>query len=84
MYTETHTVSHTQSRLKGDTFVNSAINCTLEREGVWTTKKSTTVQCESIYMNAKQLNSVQGETQPSQVKMLLDCSLSSTLKLQTL
>ena len=62
MYTETHTVSHTRTRLKGDTPVNNAINCTLEREGVWTTKKSTTVQCESIYMNAKQLNSVQGET----------------------
>jgi hypothetical protein len=25
-------------------------------------QKNTTVQCEAIYMNAKQLNSVQGET----------------------
>ena len=40
----------------------AVINCTLEREGVWTTKQSSTVQCEALYVTAKQLNSVQGET----------------------
>ena len=60
-YTEMHTVSHTRTRLKGDTTVNNATDCTLEREGGWTTKKSTAVECEALYMNAKQLNSIQGE-----------------------
>ena len=61
LYKETHTVSHTRTRLQGDEAVNSAINCTLGREGSWTTKKSTTVECERLFMNAKHLNSVQGE-----------------------
>ena len=52
LYTETHTVSHVRTRTKGDVGVNNAINCTLEREGEWTTKKSTTVECEASYKDA--------------------------------
>ena len=40
----------------------AVINCTLEREGVWTAKKGTTVQFEVLYVISKQLKSVQGET----------------------
>ena len=49
-------MSHVRTRLQGDATVNAAINCTLDREGSWTTKQSTTVQCEvtlDIVNNAK-------------------------------
>ena len=62
LYTEAHTVSHVRTRLQGDSVVNNAIECTLEREGSWTNKKSTVVQCEAVYMNAKHVNTVQGVT----------------------
>ena len=43
LYIETHTVSHIRTRLRGDSSVNNAINCTLQREGSWITKGSTAV-----------------------------------------
>ena len=61
LYIETHTVSHIRTRLRGDSTVNNAINCTLQREGSWTTKGSTAVQCELAYMNAKTQSCVEGE-----------------------
>ena len=51
--------SHVRTRLKGDESVNNAINCTLEREGSWTTKKSTTVECEATFRHALHLNTTQ-------------------------
>ena len=61
LYTETHTVSHIRTRLHGDTSVNNAINCTVARESSWSTKQSTTVNCESTFLQALHLNSVNGE-----------------------
>jgi hypothetical protein len=61
LYTETHTVSHTRTRLQGDEAVNNAIDCTLEREGSWTTKKSTAVECEDLFVSAQHLNTVDDE-----------------------
>jgi acetolactate synthase small subunit len=61
LYTETHTTSHVRTRLKGDESVNNAINCTLERESSWTTKKSTTVECEATFRHAVHLNTAQDE-----------------------
>ena len=55
LYTEMHTVSHVRTRLQGDSTVNAAIDCTLEREGSWTTKQSTTVQCEATFDTAKHM-----------------------------
>ena len=55
LYTEMHTVSHVRTRLQGDSTVNAAIDCTLEREGSWTTKQSTTVQCEATFDTAKDI-----------------------------
>ena len=55
LYTEMHTVSHVRTRLQGDATVNAAIDCTLEREGSWTTKQSTTVQCEVALDTAKDI-----------------------------
>ena len=46
-------MSHVRTRLQGDSTVNAAINSTLEREGQWTTKQSTTVQCEVTFDIAK-------------------------------
>ena len=60
-YTETHTVSHVRTRTKGDIGVNNAVNCTLEREGKWTTKKSTTVECEDSYQEALNQCAQEGE-----------------------
>ena len=61
MYTEAHTVSHVRTRLQGDIRVNNVINCTLEREGSWTTKKSTAVECETSYITALNLCAIGGE-----------------------
>ena len=55
LYTEMHTVSHVRTRLQGDPIVNAAIDCTLEREGSWTIKQSTTVQCEATFDTAKDI-----------------------------
>ena len=52
LYTEVHTVSHTRTRLKGDTIVNSAINATIERESVFTRKKSTCIEAEARFQTA--------------------------------
>ena len=61
LYTECHTVSHVRTRLQGDATVNNAVNCTLNREGSWTSKKSTTVECEATFLHSMQINSVNGE-----------------------
>ena len=61
LYIETHTVSHVRTRLVGDSSVNNAINCTLNREGSWSTKKSTTVECEATFTQAVHVNTVGGE-----------------------
>ena len=58
---DTHTTSHIRTRIKGDTIVNNAVNCTLDREGSWTTKSSTAVQCEGDFLNANNVNSVDEE-----------------------
>ena len=56
LYTETHTVSHVRTRLQADSTVNNVIDCTLQREGEWTTKVSTTVLCEEVFIDSVQLN----------------------------
>ena len=61
LYTECHTVSHVRTRLQGDATVNNAVNCTLNREGSCTSKKSTTVECEATFLHSMQINSVNGE-----------------------
>ena len=58
LYTETHAVSHTRSRLKGDINVNSAIDATLESESQHSRKKSTHIASESIFRTALQTNNV--------------------------
>ena len=55
---EIHTTSHNRTRLKGDSIVNNAVNCTLNREGSWTTKGSTADRCEEVFMNARNVSSV--------------------------
>ena len=49
LHRETHTVSHTRTRLNGDSIVNSVINSTLERESQYTRKKSTTTEAEAKF-----------------------------------
>ena len=60
-YMEVHTQSHVRTRLQGDSSVNNAVNCTLERESSWSTKKSTTVECETTLLNALQINTGSSE-----------------------
>ena len=59
-YMESHTVSHTRTRLKGDTVVNSVINATLERESDYTRKKSTTTEAEITFTTAVHMNTTEG------------------------
>ena len=61
LYMETHTVSHIRTRIQEDSAVNNAVDCTLTREGSWTKKKSTAVECEAIYSEAMLVNCVTGE-----------------------
>ena len=56
LYTETHTASHVRTKLQADSTVNNVIDSTLEREGEWTTKRSTTVYCEEVFVDSMQLN----------------------------
>ena len=49
------------TRLVGDSSVNNDINCTLNREGAWSTKKSTTVECEATFVHSMDKNTVGGE-----------------------
>ena len=86
LYTETHITSHVRTRLQGDSTVNQAINCTLMREGCWTTQISTTVTCEKIFVNAKHLNTVGGEVpefrgeNAAKLKHKFNNSIRSTVK----
>ena len=60
MYKEVHTVSHTRTRLKGDSIVNSAIDATIQRESEYTRKKSTCIEAETVFRTALESNTVMG------------------------
>ena len=49
VYLEGHLGAHLQSRLLGDKDVQEALQTRLDREGKWTRKSSTTIQCEEIF-----------------------------------
>ena len=59
LYMETHTTSYIRTRQQVDASVNNAIDCTLQREGKWSTKKSIAVECESNFLKPVHLNSVE-------------------------
>ena len=60
--TETHTVSNIRTRLQGDTNMNAAIDCTLNREGSWTIKKIKAVESKATFLTAMSKHSVNGES----------------------
>ena len=86
LYTETHTVSHVRTRLQADSTVNSVIDCTLEREGEWTTKKSITVACEEIFVDSVQVNTSENDIpvftgdEAARLKYKFNQSVRSTAK----
>ena len=61
LYAETHTVSHTRTRLKGDSIVNSVLDATIVRESEYTRKGSTCIQAEKRYQDALDSHTVGGE-----------------------
>ena len=61
LYTEAHVISHTRTRLEGDSDVNFVLNCQIERESKYTRKKSITVFAEKAYTSALARNTVQSE-----------------------
>ena len=61
LYTETHCVTHTATRLTGDTSVNLALDNKIERESKLNRKHSVTVQAEQVFRTAFDMNTVQGE-----------------------
>ena len=86
LYTECHAVSHTRTRLKGDSIVNAAINATLERESEYTRKQSTCIAAEEIFQQSLQTNTVldtiptfTGERAAS-LKNQFDCKVSDSVK----
>ena len=61
LYKETHAISHSSTRLKGDACVNLALDNRLARESQLVRKQSVTVQSERIFKTALGRNTVQGE-----------------------
>ena len=61
LYMETHCTSHARTRLEGDKDVNFVIDCTVERESNYTTKKCTTKESETEFERAVNFNTVGGE-----------------------
>ena len=60
LYQETHCVTHTATRLKGDSAVNHVLDCRVTRESEWTRKQSITVRAQEEFENAEHLNTVFG------------------------
>ena len=58
---ESHTVSHTRTRLKGDSTVNSVISSSLDRESLFTRKKSTCNEAERTFLTGLHSNTVMDE-----------------------
>ena len=52
--------SHARTRLKGDSKVNHAVNCTVERESQFTRKQSIAVISENTFENEMHMNAAQG------------------------
>ena len=61
LYMESHTISHTRTRLKGDSNVNAVVNAFIARESVLTRKKSTCNEAEIEYLTGLHSNTVQDE-----------------------
>ena len=61
MYTETHCVSHSSTRLKGDKRVNYVLDNRIQRESQHTQKQLITVLAEQHHISALNMNMVQGE-----------------------
>ena len=75
LYKETHCTSHASTRLKGDEKVNLILDNRIQRESNFTRKKSITVEAETIYNFALNMNLVQGEipgTTPLPIEMESD------------
>ena len=49
LYFEGHAGNYINSRIKGDTVVNAALDSALNREKQWEKKSSTLVKCDSIF-----------------------------------
>ena len=73
LYTETHSVSHSRTRLKGDDVVNAVIDSTLGRESEFTRKKSTCNEAESNFKLAIQANTVSDENNQGQIPKFTGC-----------
>ena len=61
LYLETHAVTHSTTRLKGDQRVNHVLDNKIERESQLVRKQSVTVEAETIFTRSLNLNTVQGE-----------------------
>ena len=86
LYTESHTVSHTRTRLKADSTVNSVFDASISRESVYTRKKSTCNEAEKEYLTGIHLNTVSDEIpefsgeKASTLKYQFDCKVSDSVK----
>ena len=61
LYTESHSTSHTRTRLQGDSRINQVLDHTLAREGEYTRMQHITTQCEVTFREVLHLNTLQGE-----------------------
>lgn len=63
--TESHSTSHTRTRLQGDSRINQVLDHTLAREGEYTRMQHITTQCEVTFREVLHLNTLQGEVPES-------------------
>ena len=61
MYEEAHMVSHTRTRLKGDSKVNHVLDCTVERESHFVRKNSSTISSENTFHRVMRMITLGGD-----------------------
>ena len=71
LYTETHCISHSSTRLKGDKRVNYVLDNRIQRESQHTRKQSITVLAEQHHISALNMNMVQGKIPTDRIELTL-------------
>ena len=66
IYEETHALTHTSMRLKGDHLVNAALDNAVSRKSNFVRKGSSVVQAEKTYIRALNMTIQVGEITPFQ------------------
>ena len=86
LYREAHATNYASMRLKGDKFVNLALDSRLERESEWKGKYSTIVEMESLCQQNTQNSSIPVSTEGVSSKLISQAkkAMKKSLQVETL